>query len=55
MRATDWGKYVKENNSWVGSVADVVDGKANLGLAITTMRPSRAEMISFLPAADEGV
>ncbi|XP_035703753.1 uncharacterized protein LOC118434407 isoform X2 [Folsomia candida] len=55
IRASDWGKFVAENKSWVGSVKDVRDGQAQLGLALTTMRPARAQMVSFLPAADEGV
>jgi hypothetical protein len=34
-------------------VADVADGKADLGISSTIMRPNRASMINFLPAVDE--
>jgi len=54
FKSVDWGRP-SSNGTWIGAVKDVADGTADMSVAITIMRPNRAELVHFLPALDEHV
>ena len=42
----DWGNLV--NNTWIGMIGKVVEGKADVGLAAFSLSPERLSYINYL-------
>lgn len=53
MLSKGFGALNPGTNRWEGSIGDVAEGRADLAISITIFQPARAQVISFLPPADE--
>lgn len=53
MLSKGFGTLNSQTNRWEGSIGDVAEGKADIGMSITIYQPDRAAVVSFLPPADE--
>ncbi|CAL8088848.1 unnamed protein product [Orchesella dallaii] len=53
MMSREFGSPIPGTGRWTGSIGELIDGKADLGIAITIFQPERAKVVSFLPPADE--